>query len=97
MLDKKYELNPCIEKIEKWFQFDTITLLDCVLTDDPLDPEYSANTVYYRLEEVVNFHKQYFGIIYSDVTDYLLNNGYSSEDVELLNQKRIEENQRHSL
>lgn len=94
--NKKNELNSCIEKIEKWFRFDTIILLDCVLTDDVTNPEYSANTVYYRLEEVVNFQNQYLNIIYNDVADYLLKNGYSHNDIELLNQKRINENQRNT-
>ena len=51
----------------------------------------SANTVYYRLEEIVNFQNQYFGIIYKDVEDYLLKNGYTREDVDLLKQKQIDE------
>ena len=93
---KKYESNSCIEKIEKWFRFDTITMLDCVLTDDTLDPEYSANTVFYRLEEILNFQRQYMGVMYNDVTEYLLKNGYSNDDVNLLNQKRIYETQRYS-
>lgn len=91
MLDNKNELKSCVERIEKWFRFDTITLLDCVLTDDTVNPEYSANTVYYRLEEIVNFQNQYFGIIYKDVEDYLLKNGYTREDVDLLKQKQIDE------
>ena len=94
--NKRYELHPCVEEIEKWFRFDTIILLDCVLTDDETNPEYSANTVYFRLEKIVDFQEQYFGVSYNDVTDYLLKNGYSSEDVELLNRKRIYENQRYN-
>lgn len=92
----KHKLSPCIEKIEKWFEYDTITLLDCVLTDDANDPEYSANTVFSRLEQVVDYHNQYQNAAYTDVTDYLLKNGYSSNDVELLNQKRNEEDCGHS-
>ena len=98
MLDKKnkFELNRCMEAIEEWFCYDTIILLDCVLTDDPMDPEYSANTAYSRLKEVVNFHKLYYRKKYRDVEDYLLQNGYSEKDVELLNQKRVDENRRHN-
>ena len=98
MLDKNIntKLNECIERIEECFRYDTITLLDCVLTDDPIDPQYSANTAYYRLEDVVNFQELYFGIEYHDVTDFLLKNGYSSDDADLLNRKRADEIQRHS-
>lgn len=95
-MSDKHKLSPCIEKIEKWFEYDTIALLDCVLTDDANDPEYSANTVFYRLEQVVDYHNQYQNAAYADVTDYLLKNGYSSNDVELLNQKRTEEDCGHS-
>ena len=95
--NKKYKLNPCVEKIEKWFRFDTFTLLDCVLTDDEANPEYSANIVYYRIEEILNFQKQYGSVLYDDVRDYLLKNGYSSEDVELLNLKRSSEDQRYAM
>lgn len=96
-MPSKNELNSCMEKIEKWFRFDTMTLLDCVLTDDPVNPEYSANTAYYRLEEIVTFQRLFFGVNYSDVSDYLLKNGYSAEDIDLLYRKRIEENKRHSF
>ncbi|MCQ2445758.1 MAG: hypothetical protein MJ141_02575 [Clostridia bacterium] len=91
-----YELNPCIERIEGWFESETIILLDRVLTDDPHDPEYSANTAYANLEEIVRFEELYRGIRYKDVTDYLLKNGYTPEDVKLLTEKRIDEDRRHS-
>lgn len=99
MLNKnnKNELKLCIENIEKWFDSDTIILLDCVLTDDPDDPEYSANTAYYRLEDIIHFKELYYGVKYKDVADYMLKNGYSQEDIQLLNHKRIEENKRHSF
>ena len=96
-MQSKNELKTCMEKIEKWFRFDTITLLDCVLTDDAVNSEYSANTAYYRLEEIVNFQRLFFGVNYSGVSDYLLKNGYSAEDIDLLCRKRIEENKRHSF
>ena len=91
---KKYELDPCIVKIEKWFESDAIILLDSVLTDDSVEPEYSANTAYLRLEMIVDFHKLYLGEVYRDVSDYLLKHGYTNEDVDLLNKKRIDEDQR---
>lgn len=93
-LQDNKKLKECIEEIEKWFRFDTITLLDCVLTDDLKDPEYSANTVYYRLEDTIEFQALYYGVKYHDVTDFLIKNGYSNDDIDLLNQKRIDENRR---
>lgn len=94
-MDNDSALNLCIQRVEKWFRYDTITLLDCVLTDDPIEPEYSANTVYCRLEDVVNFQNLYCGARYHGVSDFLLDNGYSHEDIELLNKKRIIEDQRY--
>ncbi len=98
MLDKKnnQELCSCIVRIKEMFLSDTFILLDCVLTDNPLDPEYSANVAYDRLEEVVRFEKLYNGIECKGVSDYLLKNGYTLNDVELLNKKRIDEKRRHA-
>jgi hypothetical protein len=92
-LDKDNALHQYIEKMEKWFWYDTITLLDCVLVDNENDPEYSANTVYSRLQCVVDFKKQYFGQYEDSVTELLLKNGYSEDDVKLLNKKRQQERQ----
>ncbi len=46
-------LNRCIEKI--YFKYDTATFLEGVLCDYPEDPQFSANTVYKRLMEIVTF------------------------------------------
>jgi len=91
-----YNLKKCIESIEMGYWYDTLTLLDCVLTDDPVEPEYSANTVYSRLEEIVAFQNLYFKLKVSSVADLMQKNGYSNEDVELLMQRRIDEDKRHN-
>ncbi len=92
MNNNNADLKCCIEKIEQWFRYDTISLLDCVLTDDENDPDYSAVTVYSRLEQVVKFQELYCDIKYKDVFDYLSQSNYSSEDVERFKQRILEEN-----
>ena len=94
-LDKNSKISDCIEKIEKWFRFDTITLLDNVLTDDVSDPQFSANTVYGRLESIVEFQKLYFDSDIKDVNDFLFKNGYMNDDIEKLKRKCIDENERY--
>ena len=90
------EMFECIERIEKLFWYDTIVLLDCVLSDDSDTPEYSANTVYNRLEDVVEFQRLYFDEKIYTVSDLLIKNGYSTEDADLLDKKRFEEDRRYS-
>ena len=89
------ELSACIERIVTLYTYDNITLLDCVLTDDPADPEYSANTVYSRLEDIRIFEERYFQRNYPTVESLLSANGYSQEDIALLHSKRDDENKRH--
>ncbi len=81
-------LCQCVERIEKWFWYDTVSFLDCVLADDDENPEFSANTAYNRLEEVVEFQKLYYNKEYRSVSDLLLDTGYTNEDIEILNRKR---------
>ncbi len=98
MLDKEKEdreLCDCIEKMEKLFLYDTITLLDCVLTDDPDDPEYSANMAYSRLETVMKFQSLYFGEKTNDVASFMLKEGYTQDDVDLFMANRMYEDRRH--
>ena len=52
---KSPEFGECIEKIVKLFSYDTYTLLDCVLTEEGTDPEYSANIVYERIRMYLIF------------------------------------------
>lgn len=78
------QLWDCIERIERLYCDDTITLLDYVLTDDPDDPQYSANTAYHCLEETVLFERLHFQSEIKSVKEYLLAKGYGKEDIELL-------------
>ena len=87
------EFLNCVEKIEKLFWYDTITFLDCVLTDDEKAPEYSANTCYDRLEMVATFETLYLGKEDHNVISLLLENGYTVSDIETLNRKRAQETQ----
>ena len=82
---------PYIEKIVKLFQYDTIVLLDCVLTDDPKEPEYSANTVYNRIKYLVDFENEFHLQSPRDVWQWMNINGYSSADIDLLKRKMQEE------
>lgn len=93
--NKKEKIAPFVTRIVEWFESDAIILLDRVLTDDPVEPEYSSNTAYNRLKLVVEFQNVYRGKAYSDVEDYLLTSGYTKKDVDLLNQKRAEEDARY--
>ena len=89
--DKDDKLSCCIEKIAEWFRNDTFRFIDLVLADDRDDPEYSANSAYHNLELVVEFQKLYYGVEYKDADDCLIKNGYSVEQIKLLEQLRIEE------
>ena len=94
MPDNKWnnpELHECIERIVGRYWSEAFILLDKVLSNDPNDPEYSANTVYHCLENVVTFQNLYYGEKIPNVADYLRNNGYSEEDITLLDQQRADE------
>lgn len=82
------ELCECIERIVKRYESETFIFLDCVLTNDPDDPEYSANTVYLCLENIVTFQRLYFGADVLDVPDFLRKSGYSEEDIALRDKQR---------
>ena len=92
----KIELYNCIERIEKLYMYDTIEFLDCVLTDDRVNPEYSANTVYNRLKEILIFEKLYFKSKIKDIPEWLSLKGYTQDEIDLLNNKMIEEDIRHN-
>ena len=78
----------------KLFKYDTITLIDCVLEDNPQDPQFSANTVFERLQDVVLYEKcNYVNEI--DVFEWMQANGYSEKDIELFKNKMLEEANRH--
>ena len=91
MLDNKDVADECLKRILRLFLYDTIILLDCVLTDDLDDPQYSANAVWNRLSDYLMYQKIHLHKNY-DVVDYLLKDGgYSQEEVELLMLKKEQE------
>lgn len=97
MPDNKWnnpELHECIERIVKRYWSETIIFLDNVLTDDPDDPEYSANTVYRCFEDIITFRNLYYGENIPNVAEYLRSIGYSEEDITLLDQQRADEKRR---
>lgn len=63
-MDNKFSLDKqlcdCIEDIIKWFYSDTIELFDLVISDDSINPEYSAICAYERLKRVLLFNKLYY-------------------------------------
>lgn len=75
----------------EWFCSDSISLLDDVLSDNPMDPQYSAITAYNRLELYVEFRHLYFNSTIKTVEELLLSCGYSEEDVKLFNIKCVKE------
>ena len=86
----------CIEDIVQLYYHDTVVLLDCVLTDDPKDPKYSANHVYHRVEKIVQFYRCYFHEQIADVDEFLSMIEYTREDISLLHEKILDEKKRHS-
>lgn len=95
MNEIKIDKISCVEKIAKLFRYDTIVLLDCVLTDDLQNPEYSANTVYDRISCLLDFENEFYIKNIKDVWQWLIVNGYSEADAELLKRKMNEENIRY--
>ncbi len=106
-MDSKFidsDLAECIEHIVAWYTSDTFIFLDKVLTDDMVEPEFSANTVYLRLKNIVRLENLYFlpkkvstDVTDDDVDNYLVSQGYRKNDIRLLRDKRIYERKRYKL
>ena len=75
--------NGCIDRIVKTYFYNVITLLDCVLTDDLEDPQYSAITACNRLNEYLHY-QELQGDQKKDALEFLGDLGYSQEDIDLL-------------
>ena len=91
MSDNKDVADKCLERIVKLFLYDTITLVDLVLTDDPDDPQYSANAAWDRLSDYLTY-QEFHSHQQLSVVEYLLKEGgYSQEDVELFLRKKEQE------
>lgn len=75
------ELLKYIKKIVRLFYYDTIELLDDVLSDDSDDPEYSANAVYKRLQLVRSFHGLFYHCDVPSLDTILEQGGYKLDDI----------------
>lgn len=85
-----------IEKISQWFFSDAVILLDDVLGDDLEDPQFSANTAFNRLKTVFSFNKIFYNQIEeTDVFEWMLESGYTKEDVALFKWKIEDEQNRY--
>ena len=78
-MDNKDLLNDCIEKIAVLFQYDTISLLDCVLTDDTIDPQFSAITTINRINATIEFEKLYYNRQIKNIDEWLCIKGYNQK------------------
>lgn len=82
------DLKECIEYISDWYFADTVELLDLVLDDDMVDPQYSAITTLNRLWVYLQY-KQKTNENYecSDVSSLFKKMGYTSEEIVLFRKK----------
>ena len=73
-----------IKEIAEWFYIGTVTLLDKVLGDDLEDPQFSAETTLGRIKLWLSFKKEFYGEdIDTDAFEWMIQSGYTEEDVEL--------------
>lgn len=85
-------LNECIEYISEWYFSDTVELLDLVLDDDIIDPQYSAITTLNRLWVYLQYKKRTDkSFECSNVSSFLNKIGYAPEDISLFRKKAQEE------
>ena len=85
-------LEECIKYISKWYFSDTIELLDLVLDDDIVDPQYSAITTLNRLWIWLQYKKRTDkNYKCNDISSLLDKIGYTTEDMALFRKKAMEE------
>ncbi|MCQ4021698.1 MULTISPECIES: hypothetical protein [unclassified Ruminococcus] len=88
---KKNVRNKCLGYITDVYLSDSVELLDNVLTDDQIDPQYSANTAYFRLETYVLLRRLSFDDSVKNVDEFMLNSGYTEIDVKMIHKLRKNE------
>ena len=88
---RKYRIPPCVADMARLFTYDSIELLDCVLTDDEADPQFSPSMALRRLECVVEYQNLCTDRPYASVENFLLAHNYRPEDLSLLEKKLAEE------
>lgn len=78
----KYNKDQLIDILIDWYLSDTIQLLDNVLTDNLVDPGYSAITTRNRLIYYIQYKQQIdpdFRV--RTVNEFLINSGYDNKDI----------------
>lgn len=87
-------LEECIEYIVKWYFADTVELLDLVLEDDIVDPQYSAITTLNRLWVYLQYKKKTNNsYMCSDISSLFKEMRYTTEDIALF-RKKVQEEQK---
>ena len=95
-MDNENTIAHCVRQIVRLFYYDSITLLDNVLSEDTDEPEYSANTAYQRLAMVAAFYNLSNEAASITVETIMEESGYSSEDILRLQRKRANEARGHN-
>lgn len=89
---KIMKVQECIDFISEWYLSDTIELIDLVLDDDNIDPEYSAITALNRLWVYLQYKKHTEkDYDYGEVSSFLIKSGYLMDDIDTLKEKVQEE------
>lgn len=86
--------NEDIEKIIYWFEGDTIKLIDKVIDDDILDPEYSAVICNNKIVTLIRVKEDYRRK-YKSVEKYLEDIGYCEEDIKKFIESRNKEDKEY--
>ena len=79
-----------MKDIIHWFEGDTIKFIDRVISDDLLEPEYSAITCSNRIIRLIQIENE-FRKKYKTIEEYLSSIGYSKNDIEIFMKSREKE------
>lgn len=79
-----------IKDIIQWFEGDTIKFIDRVMSDDLLEPEYSAVTCSNRIIRIIQV-KNNTERKYETIEEYLSSIGYSEKDINIFMRSREKE------
>ncbi len=79
-----------MKDIIHWFEGDTIKFIDRVISDDLLEPEYSAITCSNRIIRLIQIENE-FEKKYKTIEEYLSSIGYSKNDIEIFMKSREKE------
>ncbi len=89
--DDEKRLSSCLKKIIKYFESETIILLDRVLADDEDNAEYSAVTCWKNLETLLEVKELYCKEPHMVISDYLLMLQYTEEEISILKKRKQNE------